>query len=354
MAIKELAYAAQQHLQAGTGGSFKRAHIYELLAAFFGFNSYAALTGQAVLTEYGGGAEGDGQAVGKRCAKLGFTSTIAQLVVSLLPVFIAERRIGLVPLSDLVAWLRDDCTEEYFEWREGYRNKTLSPILLDGLTDAANKGNALAHYALALLTAPDDEGDHELGSSYWYSQGLAGRVLVGVEKEWSDAYARGLEMAKAYSVHLREAARLGNEQALLDLAERFGDAAFFERSHHDVSDDPWRVAEIADRLGRPSDTRKWLTAAAETGDTEAMRRLIEEFGHADLQQCWTWLYLARLFGTDLTASEHYAIHEDGSRYNDDVGGPAFLDGRDGVKLVPLDPKQDAAARRAAEALFQQI
>ena len=42
MTIKELAYSAQQHLQASTGGSFKRAHVYELLAASFGFNSHAA------------------------------------------------------------------------------------------------------------------------------------------------------------------------------------------------------------------------------------------------------------------------------------------------------------------------
>jgi hypothetical protein len=43
MTIKELAYSAQQHLQASTGSSLKRAHIYELLAASFGFKSYAAL-----------------------------------------------------------------------------------------------------------------------------------------------------------------------------------------------------------------------------------------------------------------------------------------------------------------------
>lgn len=56
-----------------------------------------------------------------------------------------------------------------------------------------------------------------------------------------------------------------------------------------------------------------------------MRRLIEEFDHNDQLRCWTWLYLARLVGTDLTKDEHYAIHEDGSYY-DDVGGPTFVAG----------------------------
>ena len=53
MTIKELAYSAQQQLQASTGSSFKRAHIYELLAASFGFNSYAALGADTVFTQQG-------------------------------------------------------------------------------------------------------------------------------------------------------------------------------------------------------------------------------------------------------------------------------------------------------------
>ena len=50
----------------------------------------------------------------------------------------------------------------------------------------------------------------------------------------------------------------------------------------------------------------------------------------------------------------YAINEDGSDYDDDVGGPAYVAGRDGVDLEPLAPAQDAAARLAAQKLFEQI
>jgi hypothetical protein len=51
MTIKELAYSAQQHLQASTGSPLKRAHIYELLAASFGFKSYAAFGVDVVFTQ---------------------------------------------------------------------------------------------------------------------------------------------------------------------------------------------------------------------------------------------------------------------------------------------------------------
>jgi hypothetical protein len=61
------------------------------------------------------------------------------------------------------------------------------------------------------------------GSSYWHSQAQQGRVLTGVEKEWAEAHAARLTQADKYASHLREAGRLGNQHALLDLAERFGD-----------------------------------------------------------------------------------------------------------------------------------
>lgn len=38
-------------------------------------------------------------------------------------------------------------------------------------------------------------------------------------------------------------------------------------------------------------------------------------------------------GPDLTQSKHYAINEDSAEYDDDVGGPAFVAGDDGVELI---------------------
>ena len=93
------------------------------------------------------------------------------------------------------------------------------------------------------------------------------------------------------------------------------------------------------------DARHWLAIAAEAGDIEAMRRLIEEFDHEDQQQCWTWIYLALLLETDLTKNDYYAIYEGGNMY------PA---GQDGVKLAPLNADQDAIAQQNAKELFERI
>ncbi|MDI1246470.1 MAG: hypothetical protein PSV24_13840 [Rhodoferax sp.] len=377
MTIKELAYSAQQQLQASTGCSFKRAHIYELLASAFGFNSYAALGVDAVLTQQRPDdkhSPAHSAVVRRRCIELGYAPVDADRVSVTLGAFLEERKIAVVRISALISQLRGDWSslddrpigddaEQFGEEQDDGLDSRWSnadegdfpPIMLDGLEAAAGKGNALAHYALALIHAPDHvDADQEAGSSYWHSQAQQGRELTGVEKEWADAHASRLAQAEKGAHHLREAGRLGNQHALLDLAERFGDPSFFAQPRHDVGADPAAVAEIAERLGRVADAKHWLTVAAESGDTDAMLRLIEEYDQGDPARCWTWAYLSQLVGTDVTKDAHYAINEDGSEYDEDVGGPAYVAGRDGVDLDPLSAEPDAAAREAAQDLFEQI
>lgn len=355
MTIKELAYSAQQHLHVSTGGSFKRAHIYELLAASFGFNSYAAFGVDTVFTELrlsDKPVAPQGAFVTRRCIELGYQPDMADLVTAALQSFLVERQIGVASISALISGdLADDQDELFDPADEG----GFGPILLDGLEAAASKGNGTAHYALALIHAPDDDDDDlSAGNSYWYSQGQQGRVLTGVEKEWAETYENRLTQAEKYTHHLREAGRLGNVQALLDLAERFDDPSFFEQPIRDVGADPAAIAAIAERMGRTADAKHWLTVAAENGDTDAMLQLIEEHDQGDLLRCWTWVYLSQLVGTDLTQDAHYAINDDGSDYDDDIGGPAYVAGRDGIDLEPLGTEQDATARLAAQNLFERI
>lgn len=64
--------------------------------------------------------------------------------------------------------------------------------------------------------------------------------------------------------------------------------------------------------------------------------------------------LAKLLGTDLSKDEYRVINEGGSDYDDDVGGPTYVSGRDGVALEPVDGDQKAAAQQAATKLYQAI
>lgn len=372
MTIKQLAYTTQLHLQAATGATFKRTHIYELLAASFGFNSYAALCADTVFTQHSLTSRRPakyGEQVGGRCLDLGYSPEIGLHVARTLPKLLTEQEIGVIRITDLVAhlryesgrddWFDGDSEEEDDEnlgrWFD--RESMASPLFLDSLTSIADGKLAVAHYALALLYAPsEDEFDApSVGSNYWYNEAKKGRVLMGIEKEWADAHAARLEHGQKYEQHLRKAGELGYADALLELAERFGDQRFFDQPGVEVPKaDPARIAEIAKQLRRPKDARYWLAEAAKQGDTEAMRELIERYDSDDLQQCWTWLYLAKLLDSDLSRDEYHAYHENGDLYDDDVGGPLYVDGRDGIKLEPIDALQDAAAHRAADLMYSAI
>lgn len=375
MAIKQLAFDTQQHLQAQTSTTFKRSHVYELLAAAFGFNSYASFCAEHVFTQGGLSSRRPakyGESVGRRSLELDYLPETALLLAQALPDYLAEQDIGVIRIADLIAHLRyetnrvtdheldesdDDADDEstYGPWFD--RESLATPILLEGLLAAANKDDADAHYALALIYAPFDDPYDEpsSGSDYWYNEARNGRVLTGVEKEWADEYAAMQTRSEKYEHHLRAAGALDHEAALLEMSERFADPAFFDRQgDFSASIDAAHAADVAEHLGRRKDAWRWRTIAAQQGDTEAMRELIEGYDRLNLQQCWTWFYLAELLGTDLAKDEYRAINEDGSDYDDDVGGPAYVGGRGGVELEPIDADQDAAARQAAASLHQTI
>ncbi len=109
MTMKILAYSVQKQLQASTGVSFKRAHIYELLAASFGYASYASLGAEAVFTERSFSSrrpKANALSVHERCLGLAYGPDIAKLVSNSLPTFLADSEIGILKIADLVAYLQ--------------------------------------------------------------------------------------------------------------------------------------------------------------------------------------------------------------------------------------------------------
>jgi hypothetical protein len=275
MTIKEFAYSAQQHLQAQTGEPFKRAHLYELLAASFGYHSYAGLCSESLLFPGPQASIPDvplNTALHQRCRELGYPTATADTVSTEFLSLIEQKHINLAKLPALIATLRRQLSyrgygawqsdEEFDEdeslatlidedwppFHDEPRKDLISKDLLKALEGAASKANADAHYALALIHAPVDVEERSPGMDYWYNEEKNGRILVGVQKEWADEYAEMMSRDAKYEFHLREAGRLGNELALLDLAEKFEDPSFFEIAHKGDDHDPLRVAENSRKL----------------------------------------------------------------------------------------------------------
>lgn len=346
MTISKFAYETQQYLQAETGTQFKRAHIYELLAAALGFNSYAAFCTESVFlqrTLAGKLMTAHVEHLGCRCLDLQYPPAVAIKVAKILPQLLSDRGVDSICVPDLISRLSSGTSLIDIE----------SPIMLDGLSSLAERGSANAHYALALIYEPSDYDPS--GSEYWYNESQKGRLLTAAEQEWADEYAVSHVRAKKYEHHLRSAGAMGHSESLLDLAKYFGDEAFFENSSTLPEDiDPVRVADIAAELGREEDEYQWRTEAAKRGDVEAMRDLIEGYDRSNPLKCWTWFYLAKMLGKDLAENQYVAVDENGELYDDDVGGPMYVGGHEGVELAPVSDDEQGVARQMADTFFQGI
>ena len=416
--ISSFVRQAQTHLQAIAGAdstSVKRSHVYELMSAALGLGSYAALKAhgllcplpsQPLLAVYGSLHPGPCAA---RAETLGMARERCGPLADALCADMAAQALGLVPWEDILEALlsgsqklyretpRDDAYYEALEaalendphaWPEDPEPLRLNSLFVcQALQKAAEQGEGRAHLALGLLIERgarldagyhdgcDDQDDDDYedmddvpdsrAGLYWYERQQKGEVLTGVELEWAEGYAERVQRRAAASReraarsssardHFNAAAALGQHDALLLLADRYGDDSFFDLQAPQVRADPLWIAELAQRVGRYEWTPAWLALAAERGDMRAMRELMESWHADDPLKVWTWFHYAKLLGKDLTQGDYRAIHEDGSSYDDDVGGPMFVDGVDGIELHTADESVRQEALRAAHSLFARM
>ena len=416
--IASFARQAQIHLQMIAGAdraNVKRSHVYELMAAALGYGSHAALKAhgllcplpsQPLLAHYGNLHPGPCAA---RAEALGMPHERCGPLAKALCADMAAHALGSVPWEDILEALlsgsrelyrETPCDDAYYEalgaalendphaWPEDPEPLRLnSPFVCQALQKAAEQGEGRAHLALGLLIERgarldagyhdgcDDQDDDDYedmddvpdsrAGLYWYERQQKGEVLTGVELEWAEGYAERVQRRAAASReraarsssardHFNAAAALGQHDALLLLADRYGDDSFFDLQAPQVRADPLWIAELAQRVGRYEWTPAWLALAAERGDMRAMRELMESWHADDPLKVWTWFHYAKLLGKDLTQGDYRAIHEDGSSYDDDVGGPMFVDGVDGIELHTADESVRQEALRAAHSLFARM
>lgn len=407
MTISSFAHHAQTSVKNATGLDLKRTHVYELLAAALGFGSHAALIAQGLpcplpsdpLLEHYGGIDHEKCSV--RAAVLGYSPGQVAPIATVLCSEMLRQRLALVPLEDILDVLLSGSKELYREaprddayyaalegaydagenWPEDPESLRLdSAWVTNALRLAASRGDGRAHLALGLLfgaSAHADDADDfddfdELedvpdsrAGQYWYERQQKGEALTGVELEWAQAYAVRISQRNLAEVdllprfesareHFNAAAALGQHDALVLLADRYGDDRFFDLENPQVRANPLWIAGLAERVGRYEWAPAWITLAAEQGNIRAMRELIECHDRNDPLKAWTWFHLAKLLGNDLTRDNYRAVHEDGSAYDDDVGGAMFAVGEDGVALPSIDESVRHQAQTVAKALFEQI
>lgn len=334
MNIKQFTFAVHQSIKHLLDCPFKRTHAYELIATAFGYKSYASINTDSLFYILPDAVEPDIDAVIARCLTLGYLPPEAKIISSKLTSELVNNKIGLMNIHHLFNQLNGD--DDLDNSKPDYQ---ITQNLIDSLLFSAERGSSLAHYALALIYEPADDYDDFLEpkiNSYWYDQQKAGRELFGAQLEWADEYEQSItstecmENSELSEHHLISSAQLGNHQAIQDVANKIIEG---------------------DQLTDPA---KWLSLAAELGDVDSIRYLLEEKKISSLLVSWKWIYLAQMLGTDLTRDDYQAIHENGELYEDDIGGPMHIVGSPGFSLTPLSQTDDGTAQTLAKELHSVI
>jgi hypothetical protein len=103
MTLRELAHSAQQHLQTVADMPVKRSHIHELLAAAFGYSSWAAFCSESLLADAGVGdalAGTSPQVIG-RAVQLGYGQRASVVLADAVVAFAMARQVSCVRWADV-------------------------------------------------------------------------------------------------------------------------------------------------------------------------------------------------------------------------------------------------------------
>lgn len=401
MTLKSLAHTAHQSLQARAGCDVRHGHIHELLAAAFGYRTWAALHADALLADDGVGQAPDAtappQVVG-RALQLQYGQAAALAMAAALADLIADRRLGVVrwiTLAPLVPMARqhtvlgddpeqDEADEELDGWDDtprptptdttaSSREQFLaSGLLVNSLEQAATTDPQARHVLAALYRCAKP-------NPYLYEESLKGRQLSASERSWVDVYLVRAPRHQRYEAHLKAAAEAGVRAAALEYGTVFERPEFIALAERlDGEVDPEQMARMATS---PEARARWLRLAAEAGSRWALEELAgqgdawaeERVGaSADLHwlrdaaeralgennpvRAWVWQYLALAHGEDLTRSTMAARHDggmnDGEFYDSDFGGPLYVDGDEGLVLPELDRTQHREAKAKASDILR--
>jgi hypothetical protein len=394
--IKSFAHRAHQSLSPLAPGSFTRSHVYELLAAGLGFNSWASLRSAHVLVD---GQDVQmpadfGRNVLVRALQLGLSQTEAEAVADSLHTQCAQKPFGCLALAELDESLfsspsradadlegdEDDFNDDG-DWSEesvGPENRPVlnsSQVLLDDLANRASQGEVRSHYRLAKLLAC------KIPSDYLYQESLKGRVLVAQEQIWVDQYLQLVPQREKYLQHLQAAADGGIRAANLEYAMEANAPSYRERAVNMTGDIDWRA--LAKTAASHEERNRWLRQAADDGDNSALEELarngdsgaaeqlalwgdqhwLREVAELAIEQgdsvaAWKWHFVALHHELDLTTSTMSAYHEGGPNagefYDSDFGGNVYVDGYEGLELPKISDKQKSIAKTMAQQLMSGV
>ncbi|WP_298926060.1 hypothetical protein [uncultured Ramlibacter sp.] len=393
----DLAGACEQ----ASGLRFKRSHVYQLVASAFGFGSWEAFRLQSVLADGVGTAPPlETSDVLGRALQLDLgTGQALKLAIDTLVAGIRARDLRSLEAADLFAWAltygkwpvngdwefapHSDDDEQFdddvetdesaypgnedsrLEWLRSVRS---SGVLRASLADRAAAGDANSHLVLAAILRCRKP------NSYLHDEEQRGRRLNASEQAMKAEFLDSVGRFPVYAHHLREAAKAGIAQAAVECAYVLSDDRWLrEASYHGDSDLLLAAAEFArddamqiDYLLRGSETsyQNVLVELAAQGHPAGVEHLASHgdrnalismsttaLQDGDPELAWSWQLVAQAYGLDLQDAAARALHSEGPQtgdpYDDDIGGPVYIEEQDVIDLPQITKDSLTRARRHA-------
>ncbi|TAH13946.1 MAG: hypothetical protein EAZ11_01055 [Curvibacter sp.] len=397
--IKSFAHYAHQTLSPFAPRTFKRSHVYELMAAGLGFSSWAALHPSHVLfdAEAADMPPKFARNILGRAMQLGCLQSEAQVLADHFLKLYEQLPFSSLSLKEVDAKLfglgavtNDQSSSEDLDFEdeevwpvEDEPTKRAFPhtskLLISDLEERANNGDLLSHYRLAKLLVC------KVPTDYLYQESLRGRILNATEQRMVENYLALSAQHTRYLKHLLAAADGGIRAATLDYSTVSGNVEYRLRAEQMDGDvDPRLMAASAsDWVTR----REWLWRLVDLGDTSALEKLAAEgdqdaahelttqevakavagdisflrgfaeeaLRDGDVVASWKWQFVALSHGLDLTESTLHAFHDggpqDGDFYDSDFGGSMYVNGDEGLEMPEISEEQLKVARGMAEQLL---
>ncbi len=355
MNIKTLVHQLHQALDTTFNLALPRSHLYEGLAAAFGYTTYASLCTDSVFDEGHSKAPVDAAAIKSRLMGLGAEPGAASIAAEQLGALAASTGLRVVHLRDFIGRLMGEA-DAGNGWADEYlRLEDLSEMLREGLTSAADRGHGIAAYAVARLLSNAMDDDEEPKGSYWYQQMKVGKALTPHEHAFALEYAERLEFRSRYERYLTMAAKQRVADACIDASLLFDDPAWLAECDPELLISPMTALEALDHHGRRDLASQACRRAALSGDQEAIELMIAEYDAGSSIRAWGWIYFAEARDIQLEELEPraYAVHENGSSYDDAIGGPMYAVEDEGLRPAPLEPSEDAQAKNFAARLVEE-
>ncbi|RRC98282.1 hypothetical protein [Amphritea balenae] len=327
MIRKNFSYDIQKHSK-NHGIALKRSHAYELIAAYFGYSSQAAMdaSGFMMFNMYAINYEDFSVTnVTERSAQLGYSTSEADTFAQVLSRLVDEQNLSFSEyLSSMdERWELDNLEETSLQELE--------------YLSATQPG---AQYSLACLNEIEPSSERD---SYWFKKQQQGIELTPSQKQFADDYEAALNQFSFYRSLLVKAANNGHGNAAFDLAEQGGNDA--DKYYQQAAE--LGCVEAQEFLGLSKNDIKWKVDAAKGGSRECLEELARSAADKNDEisafEAHKWTALAKHYGFDLTQS---------LADNDEDYGPAFII-YVGLNLPSIAQEMKVEAHAEAFKIFQQ-